>query len=62
MKIIFIFAVEEKKEKTLKQIKDAKNKIRNEIVLLKSKLKLAKETIQTFKEEIAKSQDNQFVM
>ncbi|CAG9833340.1 unnamed protein product [Diabrotica balteata] len=53
---------EEKKEKTLKSILEAKQKIRNEILNLKNKLKLAKETISSFKEEIAKSQDNQFVM
>ncbi|XP_056633806.1 YEATS domain-containing protein 4 [Diorhabda carinulata] len=53
---------EEKKEKTLKNILEAKQKIRNEIGLLKNKLKLAKETISTFKEEIAKAQDNQFLV
>ncbi|GLV32479.1 Gas41 [Carabus blaptoides fortunei] len=49
---------EEKKEKTLESILSAKNKIRTEIVTLKDRLKLAKETIAKFKEEIAKLQNN----
>ncbi|XP_018578167.1 YEATS domain-containing protein 4 [Anoplophora glabripennis] len=53
---------EERKENTLKSILDAKQKVRTEIAILKNKLKLAKETISTFKEEIAKSQENQFVI
>lgn len=56
------FSVEEKKENTLKSILEAKQKVRAEIAVLKNKLKLAKETISTFKEEIAKSQENQFVI
>ncbi|KAF7287371.1 YEATS domain-containing protein 4 Gas41 [Rhynchophorus ferrugineus] len=50
---------EAKKEKMLKSIIDGKQKIRAEIAIYKNKLKLAKETIQQFKDEIAKSQDNQ---
>ncbi|XP_050304700.1 YEATS domain-containing protein 4 [Anthonomus grandis grandis] len=50
---------EEKKEKTLKSIMDAKQKIKSEIVVYKNKLKLAKETIQQFKDEIAKCQESQ---
>ncbi|CAH0555228.1 unnamed protein product [Brassicogethes aeneus] len=53
---------EEKKEKTQKSIMDAKQKIRTEITQLKNKLKLAKETISQFKDEIAKAQDNQFML
>ncbi|VEN53431.1 unnamed protein product [Callosobruchus maculatus] len=52
---------ENKKQKTLKAILEAKAKTRAEISLLKNKLKLAKETISNFKEEIARSQDNQFI-
>jgi YEATS domain-containing protein 4 len=54
--------VEEKKEKTLKTITDAKQKVKMEIAVLKNRLKLAKETISQFKEEIAKLQDNQYVV
>ncbi|KAJ8980766.1 hypothetical protein NQ317_016015 [Molorchus minor] len=50
---------EDKKEKTLKSVLETKQKIRSEIGILKNKLKLAKETISIFKEEIAKSQDSQ---
>lgn len=57
----FTFLVEEKKENTLKSVVEAKGKVKNEIVALKNKLKLARETISIFKEEIAKSQDNQYV-
>lgn len=57
--LIFIL-VEEKKEKTLHSIVNAKNKIRTEIITLKDKLKLAKETIVKFKEEIAKVQNSQY--
>ncbi|CAH1115253.1 unnamed protein product [Psylliodes chrysocephalus] len=53
---------EDKKEKTRKNILEAKEKIRTEIANLKNKLKLAKETISSFKEEIAKSQENQFLL
>jgi YEATS domain-containing protein 4 len=56
------FPVEEKKEKTLKTITDAKQKVKMEIAVLKNRLKLAKETISQFKEEIAKLQDNQYVV
>ncbi|XP_046391278.1 YEATS domain-containing protein 4 [Ischnura elegans] len=47
---------EEKKEKTLQTILNAKNKIRFEIGDLKERLKLAKETIARFKSEIGKVQ------
>ncbi|XP_071446152.1 YEATS domain-containing protein 4 [Hetaerina americana] len=47
---------EEKKEKTLQTILNAKNKIRFEIGDLKERLKLAKETIAKFKNEIGKVQ------
>ncbi|EFA10451.1 YEATS domain-containing protein 4 [Tribolium castaneum] len=53
---------EEKKEKTLKSITEAKQKVKAEIGVLKNRLKLAKETISQFKEEIAKVQDNQYVV
>lgn len=54
------FAVEEKKEKTAKAIAEAKQKVRMEINVLKNRLKLAKETISQFKDEIAKIQENQY--
>ncbi|KAH0817678.1 hypothetical protein GEV33_005112 [Tenebrio molitor] len=57
-----VSSVEEKKEKTLKTITDAKQKVKMEITVLKNRLKLAKETISQFKEEIAKLQDNQYVV
>ncbi|KAB0795378.1 hypothetical protein PPYR_12217 [Photinus pyralis] len=53
---------EEKKKKTVKTIQDAKHKVRLEVVLLKNRLKLARETIAQFKEEIAKLQENQYVI
>ncbi|XP_066599882.1 YEATS domain-containing protein 4 [Prorops nasuta] len=43
-----------KKENTLKAIMEARNKIRLEVIELKEKLTLAKETIAKFKEEITK--------
>ncbi|XP_003691941.1 YEATS domain-containing protein 4 isoform X1 [Apis florea] len=45
---------EAKKESTMKAIIEARNKIRLEVIDLKEKLTLAKETIAKFKEEIAK--------
>lgn len=54
------FAVEEKKKKTMKSIVEMRQKIRTDIVVLKNRLKLARETIAQFKDEIAKVQDNQF--
>lgn len=54
--------VEEKKEKTLKSIQEAKQKVKMEIAVLKNRLKLAKETISQFKDEIAKVQENQYVV
>lgn len=53
------FLVEEKKEKTLTSIRNAKNKIRTDITVLKERLKLAKETITKFKDEIARLQAQQ---
>ncbi|XP_050678738.1 YEATS domain-containing protein 4 [Leptidea sinapis] len=50
---------EEKKEKTLEAIKAAQIKVRTEISELKEKLSLAKDTINKFKEEITKLQNNQ---
>nr|CAD7398974.1 unnamed protein product [Timema cristinae] len=47
---------EEKKEKTIQNIMNAKNKIRHEISDLKDRLKLAKDTIFKFKSEITKFQ------
>lgn len=52
--MIFTFTVEAKKESTMKDILEARNKIRLEVIDLKEKLTLAKETIAKFKEEIAK--------
>lgn len=66
LKICFVIdillLVEEKKKKTLKAIIDAKQKVRSEIIMLKNRLKLARETISQFKEEIAKTQENQYVI
>ncbi|XP_022820258.1 YEATS domain-containing protein 4 [Spodoptera litura] len=49
---------EEKKEKTLQKIIAAQTKVRSEISELKEKLHLAKETINKFKDEIAKLQNS----
>lgn len=51
-----LVSVEEKKERTLQNILNAKNKIRYEISDLKERVKLAKETIVKFKAEITKLQ------
>lgn len=51
-----LVSVEEKKERTLQNILNAKNKIRYEISDLKERVKLAKETIVKFKGEITKLQ------
>lgn len=48
------FDFEEKKEKTLHAILSAKNKIRIEVADLKDRLKVARETIDKYKAEIAK--------
>jgi peptidoglycan hydrolase CwlO-like protein len=56
--LLFSPPVEEKKEKTLQNILNAKNKIRYEIGDLKERVKLAKETIVKFKDEITKLQTN----
>jgi hypothetical protein len=57
LKLPFLFvSVEEKKERTLQNILNAKNKIRYEISDLKERVKLAKETIVKFKAEITKLQ------
>jgi YEATS domain-containing protein 4 len=53
-----LVSVEEKKEKSLQNILNAKNKIRYEISDLKERVKLAKETIVKFKAEITKLQTN----
>ncbi|CAG9765799.1 unnamed protein product [Ceutorhynchus assimilis] len=50
---------EEKKEKSLKAIMDASEKVRADISIHKNRLKLAQETIQQFKDEIAKLQESQ---
>lgn len=50
---------EEKKEKTLSAILSAKNKIRLEITDLKERLKVARETIARFREEIVKAENIQ---
>ncbi|KAH8279799.1 hypothetical protein KR054_005935 [Drosophila jambulina] len=47
---------EEKKTKTLENIVNVKQKVKVEIVTLKDKLKLARETISKFKAELAKVQ------
>lgn len=47
---------EEKKEKTLQRVIAAKTKIKADIADVKDKLKVAKETIAKFKEEISKAQ------
>ena len=51
-----LIAVEEKKEKTLQRVIAAKTKIKADIADVKDKLKVAKETIAKFKEEISKAQ------
>lgn len=48
------FDFEEKKEKTLHAILQAKNKIRLEVADLKERLKVARETIDKYKSEISK--------
>ena len=52
--IVFFFAVEDKKSKTLTNIKNAKNKIRHEISDLNDRLKQSKEAIARFKDELAR--------
>ena len=52
----FNFSVEEKKDKTVKNLLNAKEKVSAEILDLREKIKLAKETINKFKEEISKAQ------
>lgn len=42
--------------RTLQNIVEVKGKIKSEIVVLKDKLKLARETIEKFKNELAKVQ------
>jgi YEATS domain-containing protein 4 len=49
---------EEKKKQSYKQIVETKSKVKSEIVVLKEKLKLARETIAQFKNEIARVQGN----
>lgn len=52
--VLFCVAVEEKQQKTLKNIMSAKSKIRQEISELNERLKQNKDAIQKFKEEIRK--------
>lgn len=56
IKPFFIISVEEKKAKTLDNIINVKQKVKSEIITLKDKLKLARETIVKFKAELAKVQ------
>lgn len=51
-----LFSVETKKQKTLENIIDVKQKVKGEINTLKDKLKLARETIAKFKTELSKVQ------
>lgn len=53
---IDLITVEEKKVKSLQNIIAAKTKIKTDIADVKEKLKVAKETIAKFKEEISKAQ------
>lgn len=48
------FSVEEKKEQALQKIINTKGKVESEITDLKDRVKLARETIVIFKDEIAK--------
>ena len=50
------FLVEDKKKKTLESILNAKSKVKNELVELKDRLQLAKETIQKFRDDVQKLQ------
>ena len=50
---------EEKKKKTLDNIKSGSTKVQSEIVQLKEKLELAKETLNKFKSELNKAQEEQ---
>ncbi|XP_045132400.1 YEATS domain-containing protein 4-like isoform X1 [Portunus trituberculatus] len=52
---------EDKKEKTIKNLLNAKEKISNEIADLREKIKLAKDTITKFKDEISKYQGDMSV-
>lgn len=54
---LFFVTVEEKKEKTLQKIVAVQPKLRSEINELKEKLRVAKETVAKFKEELAKIQN-----
>ena len=58
---VIIFSVEEKKEKTMKNLLVAKEKISTEITDLRDKIKLAKDTIAKFKEDINRAQSEQNV-
>ncbi|MPC09344.1 hypothetical protein E2C01_001953 [Portunus trituberculatus] len=53
--------IEDKKEKTIKNLLNAKEKISNEIADLREKIKLAKDTITKFKDEISKYQGDMSV-
>uniref|UniRef100_D3TR94 YEATS domain-containing protein 4 n=1 Tax=Glossina morsitans morsitans TaxID=37546 RepID=D3TR94_GLOMM len=50
------FVVELKKEKSLSNITEVREKVKNEINILKDKLKVARETIAKFKAELSKIQ------
>lgn len=54
----FFFSVEERKDKTVKNISSAKNKIRYEIQELNERLKLRKESIQKLKDELSKVEEH----
>lgn len=54
--IPFLLPVDEKKEKTMENINDAKQRVKTDINQLKDKLKLARETIAKFKTELNKVQ------
>ncbi|XP_076315308.1 YEATS domain-containing protein 4 Gas41 isoform X1 [Tachypleus tridentatus] len=55
----YLILVEEKKDKSLSAILSAKNKIRVEINDMKEKLKVARETISKFKDEISQLEKSQ---
>ena len=52
--MLLLFTVDEKKEKSLNKILNAKNKIRYEISELNERLKQKKQTIQKLKDDISK--------
>lgn len=60
--IFLFFTVEEKREKTVSNILNAKNKIRYEIAELNERLKQSKEVIQKYKNEILKMEESDDVV